>query len=309
MLKAKCKFCDAKISLQYLIVEILVAIIALPFINQASQMLSNAILHWTDFLVVLLYFVFVMSVISVTVALAFIDQRFKILPHKLSYAIIIFAIIFSAIFQPIFYQAESLFMVPSSLAALATVLKEIGLVFFVLDFGVNVINVICFRQKASLHLAPALGLGIKFLQSRVIMTYLIWLTVIFVSLPIIHDLIWVFIGFLYLALEIVPHFLPSKKSSELSVEENEERTILGGGDISMLAMIAAVLGAQKTFFVFMASAYICLLFILFAFAYRYISSANQRTTGDFDYKAYLKQSYPLGAALAISFLAAMMIFG
>lgn len=280
LLKAKCKFCSDKISLQYPIVELLLLFCSWTFINQCTQNFS-----WNNFI----FYLFVVTLISMIIALAFIDQRFGILPHKLSYFAIVFVMLYYSIFGPVLAKV---FVPKNFYENICWALQNFGLVFFVCDFFVHCLNKFVY---GTMNLSPAL----VFRQGALV-KYMTWIYSFYLLLMVFFlQKIWILLGLIYLIFEIIPGF------QNLDTKISEQDSGMGGGDIVLIALIGLSLGYQKTIFVFLAAAYLFVIFALFYFFYD--SFWQKKKINMQNFRSYLESKMPFGPALAISFLAAIMI--
>jgi hypothetical protein len=323
ILLAKCSNCKEKISSFYPIIEIVFLLCAFPFIQLAVkrfQILSGFI----DQSFIFLDFLFYMGFIAIALALGVIDFKTKQLPHLLTYAGIILGVIYVSLFGSPFYQAsESLNFLPGFLVSSFSAIKQFAIIVFSLDIVVFFVNLLVFRENALLEVSNALSFGQKKLQENMKLVYLLYLVfvlaLIYFNQYFVLEIFFVLLGLLYLVFEILPFFsvIASPQGAAISMQEEipeGKKTILGGGDIVMLGFFATLLGMTKTFLVFLSSFYVAFIFLLLKIIKRYFdfqialrdsNAPDQDKT--FDIVAILRGNIALGLALAISFIAVMMM--
>ena len=315
MLLAKCSNCKGKISSFYPLVEIGFLLCSLPFINIAVKRFIVLNSFFDQFLI-LLDFLFYMAFIALALALGLIDQKQKQLPHMLTYAGVIMGVIYVSLFASPYYSAsESLSFLPGFLVSSFSAIKQFAIVVFSLDIFVFFANMIFFRENALLDASNALTFGQKKLQENMKLIYLIYLvlalSLVYFGKSFLLEIFFILLGLLYMIFEIVPFFF-TKEENENSAAEDAKKTILGGGDIMMLGFFATILGFQKASLVFLTSFYFAFIFLLlkiikeyFAFQIRLQKTGGQDNS--FDILAILRGTIPLGLALALSFIAVMMM--
>lgn len=261
LLQGKSKCCSKPISARYLAVEILVTVFSLPFIWKFVYL-------ETDFIRFFFYLVF----ITIAVALAFIDSEQKLLPFELSYPALILALIFSNLYGD-----------------LSISLIAVGLCFFALDALVHFANIFYYGKERSTYCPGALCFNINFLAKHCTWIYI----AIIISLLVFNSeasSILKVLAILYLSFELVIDPLLSKKNDSATDEEN---TVLGGGDIAMLAFISALMPLHAS------------LVLLLAATATLIAAIGNKIL---DPKKQLRGSkIPFGLALAVSMITVMIV--
>jgi prepilin signal peptidase PulO-like enzyme (type II secretory pathway) len=291
--QGKCNKCSAKIPWHYPIVELLLVFLAYPFINYSSSLLE---------------FTMIVIILCLVVAQGFIDEKNHKLPLGLSYIGIVLVAFFVTTQGSLFFEIDSCFAFLKFpyLARFANVAYHLGLTMFTLDFLVHLSNTIFFKRLAERITSSALCFRIEFLERHATVYYLIIFT-LGVSVFSIWGLnylkiVFSIIGTSYLVNEIIldyfvlPKIIGVSDNTDLAQDENQTRTVLGGGDIAFLGLIAVVLGAQAGFFVLVLAFYLIFLKLLFD---KIVCLASKKTF-------VLNTSYPMGFALAIIFIADMM---
>ncbi len=249
-------------------------------------------------------YLFIMIVISATVAMAFIDHKYHKLPHVLSYSTLIIALVYIGFYgSPFYMPLEGFSLVPQTLANLFTALSFFGLSIFSLDCFTHVMNLIYFREKALRITPTALCFNNKFLSQRVTYLYLILVLVelVLVYISPLQGFFWfnLLLGISYFISEICLDYLFNKESSEVRDLENEQSsTVFGGGDTVLVVLIATILGPVSALMILLAAFYIALVY----FVILKISSIFTKKT-----ETSSSKYIPLGGALAIAFIAAMII--
>ncbi len=288
-LKAKCSKCQTKISLQYPIVEIIVGLLGACFVNKIH--------HLAEYL-------FIMIVISATVAMAFIDHRHHKLPHVLSYSTLIIALAYITFYgSPYYMPLQSFLILPKALANLFSALSFFGLSIFSLDCFTHIMNLIYFREKALRITPAALCLGNKFLTKYITYLYLV-LVIVEIALAYSSPLRGFFwfnlaLGISYFINEICLEYLFNQESSEArNIEDQQTATVFGGGDTVLVVLIATILGPVTALMILLSAFYIALIYFV---AVKISSAFNKKI------EPSSSKYVPLGGALAIAFIAAMII--
>lgn len=328
ILLAQCSNCKEKISSFYPMIEIGFLICSIPFINIAVKRFM-ALNGFLDQGLIFLDFVFHLVFISLALALGLIDNKYKELPHKLTYTGLLIAILYVSLFGSEYYNsAQSLSEVfdfmPGILLSSLSAIKQFAMVIFSLDLSIYFINLLFFRENALLDKPVALSFGNERLQEKTTLLYLIYsifvLTLIYFAQQYLLDIFFIVVGLLYLYFEVFAYFrgdgfTPSAPAMTESSEANpEKKTVLGGGDIIMLGFFACLLGFQKTFLVFVSSFYIAFIFLMLKIIKNYFSfqmemrkELDRSQDKNFDIKSMFRGNIALGLALAISFIAVMMM--
>lgn len=354
LLGGKCKTCKTQISFLYPLVEILVPVLSFKFISEAAenaaliQKLSSSMqeqfldqaLNFVDFL-------FSVTLISITVALAVIDQKHKILPHLLTYSGILIGIVFVSIFGTSYYESSEIFsnIADGYLTSFFSSLMQLGIVFFSLDALTHFANKIYYKEKGLSIASSGLTFGIRFLEEKITLVYLLLIILVLSLLMNFQDFylhyLFALLGASYLINEILRDFffqnlfknlpdtrLASAEQAELTDvsmmtakgERNEVAgdlgkgfTVLGGGDVAMIAMISVIFGLSKTLLIVLIGFYLLFVFLMFKFIKIFYQAAfdkgtEEKPSGMELLKANLARHIPLGGALAVSFIAAMMFF-
>ena len=320
-LLGKCSNCGKKISYFYPGIELAFLLCSLPFINIAVKRFS-VLSSISDQVFIFMDFLFYLSFIALALALGLIDQKKMQLPHKLTYSGILLGIVYVSLFASPYYSyseslANLLSFIPGFFLSSFSAIKQFAIVVFSLDLVVYFANLIVFRENALLDNSQALSFGQKKLQENMKLVYLLYLilvlALVYFGMSFALEIFFILIGFLYLAFEIFPYLFAN---NELETEETnvDKKTILGGGDIMMLGFFATILGFVKTSLVFFSAFYIAFIFLMFKIIYKYFQyqlelrkTDNPSEDNSFDIKSILGGFIPLGLALAISFIAVMIM--
>lgn len=306
-LRAKCFNCDWKIPFKYPLIELLVALIAYPFAIKVHD---------------LFIFAFYLVLISISVALAYIDLERRLLPHALTYSGIIIALAYySFVTNPFYEMSVNPGFINNPIAEkFFAGLVQIGVVFFSLDVFVDICNLMFFKDRAMRSMSPALTFNLEILSNNVAKVYS--LILIYIGYLLIGNktetliIVFGFLGFWYLLLEIIFGYFvnqisnPMRLDKQLNLQEDlpEKKTILGGGDIAMTAFIAAVLGLKYSFLVLFAAFNLAFVFFVLWKLFLYLKSLVKGKDNDLEKSSDdFSKKIPLGAALAVCFLAAMMV--
>lgn len=282
-LKGKCSNCGAKISSHYPLIELVTALCFIPFISN-SHPKEN---------------LFVLIVLSIVLSLGMIDYQKRILPLGLSFAGIILVCAFTILQGPYFYLAPSSF-----LSKTVIVLKNLGIIMFLLDAVVHLSNKFFFKERGESISSSALHFRFRFLDKNISWVYLLILAVMialyFKAKFLTLDYLFAAIGLSYLINEIIfDYFLLAKNHSaqEKNTELESKKTILGGGDIAMMGFIAVTLGYINALFVLLAAFYICFIFLLIKKLKNFFSKSKVETSSEIAF----------GPALALAMIADMIL--
>jgi prepilin signal peptidase PulO-like enzyme (type II secretory pathway) len=328
LLRGKCSNCKTRISFIYPLVELAVPVLGFSFITKAAADTALILQMKFDTAQVILAlglsfinFLFFITLISISLALAVIDQQKNLLPHALTYSGIIIGIVFISLFGTSYYEAPNTFyqVLDGYFTGLLSSLMQIGIIFFCLDAFVHLANKVYYRSNALPILSSGLTLGFKILGDKINLVYLLITTLILSLLSLHQDLlvnyIFVILGSSYLINEIFRDYFFRDKSMNYDLtQESSLTTVLGGGDTAMIAMIAVIFGAGKALALTLVAFYLLFIFLMFKFIYVFFkasfdkSSQENKLDGMTLLKKNLARHIPLGAALAISFIAAMMVF-
>jgi leader peptidase (prepilin peptidase) / N-methyltransferase len=327
LLRGKCSNCKTRISFIYPLVELAVPVLGFSFITKAAAETALILKMKLDMLQVILAlglsfinFLFYVTLISISVALAVIDQQKNLLPHVLTYSGIIIGIVFISLFGSNYYEAPNSFyqVLDGYFTGLLSSLMQIGVIFFCLDAFVHVANKIYYRSSALPILSTGLTLGLKILERKINLVYLIITTIILSLLSLHQDLlvtyIFVILGSSYLINEIFRDYFFRVKGGNYDLDQGSTlRTVLGGGDTAMIAMIAVIFGAGKALALTLVSFYILFVFLIFKFIFVFFKASFEKASqenkldGMTLFRENLAKHIPVGAALAFTFIAAMII--
>ncbi len=324
LLGGKCKTCKTQISFLYPLVEILVPVLSFKFISEAAenaaliQKLSSSLqeqfldqaLNFVDFL-------FSVTLISITVALAVIDQKHKMLPHLLTYSGILIGIVFVSIFGTSYYESSEIFsnIADGYLTSFFSSLMQLGIVFFSLDALTHFANKIYYKKNGLEIASSGLTFGLRLLEEKITLVYLLLIILVLSLLMNFQDFylhyLFALLGASYLINEIFRDFFFAKHDQSIPLEE--KKTVLGGGDVAMIAMISVIFGLSKTLLIVLIGFYLLFVFLMFKFIKIFYQAAfdkgtEEKPSGMELLKANLSRHIPLGGALAVSFIAAMMFF-
>lgn len=287
-LKGKCSNCHIHIPLRYPIVETLVGLIGICFIAKVE--------HFAEYL-------FTLVIISVTVAMAFIDHKYHKLPHVLSYSAIIVSLLYISFWgSPYYSSLDGFSFLAKPLANLFSALSFYGLSIFSLDCFTHTMNQIYFRKKA-LRITPlALCFNNNFLTKNINYLYLV-LTLLELVLIYSSPLVGFFVlnlilGISYLINEIVLEYFLKKNTEDEQEVSEEGSTVFGGGDAVLVSLIAIILGPVSALMILMAAFYIALVYFVILKIYSVVDKINKQEPSKY---------IPLGGALAVALIAAMII--
>jgi prepilin signal peptidase PulO-like enzyme (type II secretory pathway) len=292
LLLGKCSQCHNAIGVQYPLVELITMLAAFPFTFSVHN---------------IAHYVFLLLMISITVALGIIDYHHRELPLKLSYALITLTLVFQSIYGNYQYLPINAFAhLPQALAYLCTGLVFVGIAFFFLDSFVHFANKFYFKEEA-LQISPiALGLRIGFLHKHIEWVYFLIYSLL--SYCMINQLdyinyIFLIIGASYFGHEVLVDFLfANSDPAENNISESKYKTIFGGGDTAMFAYMAVFFGIKKAFLVLLSSFYLAFIILIckkIYYSLKRIDRDNTRTPEEY---------IALGPALAIAFITAMIFF-
>ena len=292
--QGKCNNCSARIPWHYPIVELLLVLLAYPFINYSESLLE---------------FTMILIILALVVAQGFIDEKNHKLPLGLSYIGIVLVAFFTSSQSALFFQIDPSFsfLKLPYLARFANFAYNLGLVMFSLDFLVHLSNTIFFKKMAERITSSAICFRIAFLERHATIYYLLIFAcgiLLFSTLGLNYlKIAFALIGTSYLVNEIIldyfalPKIIDAKDNlPDLNADESETRTVLGGGDIAFLGLISVVCGAQAGFFILVLAFYLIFIKLLFD---KIVCLASKKTF-------VLNANYPMGFALAIIFIADMM---
>ncbi len=276
LLKGRCAFCAATIPKQYLYVEAFVGLASLPFI--ARYVLFEYAPE---------KFFFSLIFLTVAVALAVIDHERQILPHEITFTAILLALVYAS-------------MINEGALALACV----GATFFIFDMLTHFGNRYYYGASGLEIIPGALTFNKQDLRERISQIY-IYLFALLVVLAIFYRpglfLFTGLLGLLYIAYEIFIDFYfnanrndASSNINELVTGNQEQESILGGGDVAMLAFVAAVTTSKFLPTLILA----CALALAYAAIMSYIRTKQINLQG---------QKIPFGGALAASLIAVMIL--
>lgn len=326
-LGAKCKECKTKIPISYPLVELVVPALSYKFILEAAwntksiqefklSFQESILMQFLNFL----DFLFPVILISITVALAVIDHKQNILPHKLTYSGILIALVFISIFGTRYYDSSEIFsfVLNGYLEAFFSSLMQLGIIFFSLDALTHFVNRIYYRKDALEIASSGLSFGIKAIERKISLVYLLIIILVLTLMMNFQDFylhyLFVLIGFSYLFNEIIrDYFFSSIVEPIQGLVQSNKKTVLGGGDVAMIAMIGVVFGISKTLLIVLVAFYLLFVYLMFKFIKVFFENAfNKRSETQVNGLQLLKDNLarhiPFGGALAISFIAAMMIF-
>ncbi len=290
--------------------ELLLGILGLMFISKVESFAE---------------YLFTLIVLSSVVAMAFIDHKYRKLPHALSYSTIIIALIYITVYGSPYYQAlEAFALLPNALAKLFTALSFFGLTIISLDCFTHLMNLIYFRARALRITPQALCFNNQFLIKHVTYLYLL-LAVIEIALIYKVSLAAFYwfnlgIGISYFINEICIEYLFNSSLSEKlpdarhasseppELTETSGQSVFGGGDTILVSLAAVLLGTLPALTVLLASFYLALIYFV---GLKIFSRLRPRLVSKpSDEACRIDEKYiPLGGALSIAIIAAMMILG
>lgn len=244
---------------------------------------------------------FTLILITIAVALGFIDVKHHRLPHALTYTGTIFVVLYISLFSSPFYDSVLAYTkLPDTLAELLTGIGYYGLSIFVIDALTHTANLFYFKEKALRIASSGICFRNEFLQKHVTWIYLILIaTELFLAYQYPLTIFFWFnlaLGLSYLVNEICIDYVFANKGAE----ETDEMTltVFGGGDASFLALMALALGPVIALIVFIVACYIALFQVILGKIKAFFSKEQVKPASKYT---------PLGGALAFAFIAAMMI--
>ena len=232
-----------------------------------------------------------------------------------------------------------------SLANLFSALSFFGLSIFSLDCFTHVMNIIYFRHKALRITPTALCFKNKFLTQYVTYLYLVLVLVevFLVYTSPLRGFFWfnLLLGLSYFINEICLEYLFNKEASEArDIEDQQMATVFGGGDTVLVVLIATILGPVSALMILLSAFYIALVYFVILKIYSAFSKKFKPGIGHESSRTRLasleepeltgtsmriprdernaviglsgpipssSKYIPLGGALAIAFIAAMII--
>lgn len=280
LLSGKCRYCSAAISIRYPSVELIYGLVSLPFIYRFIflPLKSTGTIQALEM-------IFTFAFLAIIIALAFIDHLHKELPHELTYTAILIGLVHSALFGNFLHS-----------------LASVGAIFLLFDFFTHFTNKLYYKNKALSICSSALSFRNSFLAKHITKVYLCWAIAIaslyFFQQNLILEYLLIMLGALYIINEIFLDFLFYKNPSEESTEETEytEQTVMGGGDVAMMAFIASLFYIKDTLLIILMSFYLA---VIFAF--------SQKIYGHFTKNPSKDKHVPLGGSLSVSLIAAMIL--
>ncbi|MDD9897966.1 MAG: prepilin peptidase [Candidatus Melainabacteria bacterium] len=283
ILQGQCSKCKTNIPLSYPVVEAIVGMLGIIMLQFSTSVVE--------------YF-FYLILITIVVALGFIDYKAQRLPHALTYSAILFVIFYSSLFWNPFYAPVIAFHnLPAKLAMSATSIAYLGLAFFVVDCFTHCANLFYFKDEALKLASSALTF-----RSEKLIKHVTWIYILIAGLELYlafnYPLVIFYyfncaLGLSYLINEIcIDYIFASETDEEIPADG---KTILGGGDASFVAMAAVILGPLHALIVFVLACYIAL-------TQRVIDKIKEKIK-----KESLERRYmPLGPGLAFALIAVMM---
>lgn len=261
-LQGRCFFCDTSIPIRYFLLELLSALIALPFIFKLIFLPIKAFIEVgispSELFLNFLNYIFLLSFIAIGLALAFIDNDTGKIPHSLSYTGILLACTYVK-----FFLGQS-FMI---------ILMNLGLCFLLFDAFNHFANKVIYKNHALPICPGAISFRLNFLEKHITKIYilcLIGLAVLFVLAKlVIIKILLAYLGASYIVNEIFIDFfafnllkdkitfkvLQEKYQYHQSADFFENKKIdftnlknaWGGGDTAFIVLIATLTGLQHCF--------------------------------------------------------------
>lgn len=312
LLRGKCSNCSALIPARYPIVESILGILIwsyFPKLNEISE------------------FFFIVILLSIVVALAFIDHDWEILPHNLTYTAIIISLVYILCYgSPFYTRIEAFSTLIKPIANLLSALSFYGISLFFLDSFTYFANKLFFRDKALVIVPSALTLRIEFLVKNISGLYLglILVQSYLLSTYPLSYFFWfnAMLGISYLIYDIVlegPLQFSQEKKNQTE-EKNDHKTVLGGGDVAFISLITVVIGGAASFITVIGAFYIAFFYLCIQKLPAFFKTSKEIIVSQFNEtnKSLSKNPHksdlfkmprhvPLGGALAIAFITAMMI--
>ncbi|OGI19084.1 MAG: hypothetical protein A3B68_07765 [Candidatus Melainabacteria bacterium RIFCSPHIGHO2_02_FULL_34_12] len=287
ILRGKCYFCKNKIDVNCLYAEVITASTAL--ILSVHTCLNNEPISHTLFL---LFFIMTLILLSM------FDLKHRIVPHKITYSAITLIIIFQFLLTKEFYisflNLGIAFLFMDSLYFLTTLFKKfemeinhisIPVLFWSIAFFFNqnlymvIFAIFIYFLLLKINL-PGKLINLSWFILLFFLSFLIYKSV-FINLAV-NNLITLFsgIGIIYFVCEIIFYFLPMVVQTSDFIknkEENETKITIGGGDITVFALISVFSGFKLAFLtLFIASLLATLSHLIIRAGGKYINFPQEK---------------------------------
>ena len=278
ILRGKCFYCKSKIDVYLFYSELITALTALMIFLSTWQKKES-----------LIEILSLIAFAMVLVLLSMFDLKHRIIPHTITYS----AIIFITIFRPYisFINLGIAFLFMDFLYVFSTMLKKFKLDINLISLSLIIWSFIfIFNQNIYFAIIAA---AFYFFTTRIKLPAYIsttsWIVLFFLILSLFYKMLlkenditklflyFAGVGIIYFICEIVAYFLslffPSKETEHIEKKESLKIT-LGGGDITVFALISVFLGYKVAFLtLFIAS----LLAIISHFTLRAILKLSQNS--------------------------------
>lgn len=256
ILRGKCFFCKKSVEVRYLLAEIFSGVLLLSvFIFIGNSQISN--------LFTLSNLLFSMVLILLT----FFDFKHRIVPHTITYCSITFLLLFSIpLGGNLQYSIMSLgvaFLGMDFIYFIATVIQRYKVEENALSIAVFIwlfISVFCLNIYL-VAIPIIIGLGVQISNKKIIKAGAFWFLSIIILIGLLYKALifnynleilrtlFLGIGLIYLFNEIL-FYLVLTLTPFVQIDEDDEESpkyAIGGGDITIIALISAYLGYKYAF--------------------------------------------------------------
>ncbi|MBI3308993.1 MAG: prepilin peptidase [Candidatus Melainabacteria bacterium] len=293
LLKGKCSFCGVKIKSEYFITELLIALVV-------SGLVSVAIRDKLAFPQMLLFVYFVFALIL----LVLFDLKHKIIPHFISYTSILVLMVAVSLLDksfilPVINLGVLFLCVDYFIGFVAWILKKesdfnlisVPLVLWLMIFFfyqniilVSIPIILYFLVVKFLSFGKKTNTILWFLSFVLIMTLFVKALFVDFDISLIKDL-FVGVGLIYLFCEIL-FYLIGIQFLNLRVPNQDSKAetavVLGGGDVTVLAIISVFLGFKIAFLSLFLASILGLFVFLLQFIYkRLINTKNIKLESEY----------------------------
>ena len=272
-LQWKCYFCKSKISSRYFLSEHVTGLVSLAvfvFLLPKGFLIRQ--------IIEVIFFLYIVILLSM------FDVKYKIVPHRITYAAILLIFLEKMLFREssliLLFNLGTAFIFMDILCFFSTVIKKFDLKISLITIPLNIWCIACFfgnKIILSLFLSVFYLVVVYLFERRKLnnkfnskyINIFLW---IFLSVLLTGQIyksgfidyntnnlfvLFAGIGIIYLTCEIIAYYLSAlvlKESDEHKPMVYDEKITIGGGDITFFALISVFLGVKLAFLVlFIAS--------------------------------------------------------